>query len=216
MKKIISIFNNRVVLVSVMILVQLAVLLYMALDAHRYFVYYNTFCVVLSFISVLVIMNRRTNPGYKIAWIIPILTLPVLGWLMYLMFGGNKTTRSARKKMITIQRRMDRALVPKPDTIRALREISPDAALQSQYIQDYGFGPPCMHTETEFLPSGEAKLARMLEDLSGAKHFIFLEYFIIQEGNMWNSILDILVKKAREGVDVRLIYDDVGCIMTLP
>ncbi|MEG1778081.1 MAG: cardiolipin synthase, partial [Angelakisella sp.] len=74
----------------------------------------------------------------------------------------------------------------------------------------------CGQTETEYLSSGEMKFERMLEELRKAEHFIFLEYFIIQEGVMWNAILEVLCQKAKEGVDVRIIYDDMGCIMTLP
>ncbi len=216
MKKLMKIFNSRVGLVSVIILVQLAVIIYWVLDAGRYFLYYEVFCTVLSFICVLVILNRRTNPGYKIAWILPILTLPVLGWLMYFMFGGNKTSRRTRKKMMQIRRRTTEALPPHPEVLEQLRQLDESAARQAQYIQNYGAGPPCLHTHTHFFPSGETMFTRMLEDLSTARHFIFMEYFIIQEGEMWNAILDILIKKAREGVDVRLIYDDVGCINTLP
>lgn len=216
MKKITRFFSNRLIIVSLMILLQVVVLLYTVLESSRYFVYYNLACTLFSFVCVLVIMNRRTNPGYKIAWIIPILTLPLFGWLMYIMFGGNKVGRRIRRKSIPIQRRIDQSLQPRPEVVEQIRSISEEAALQSQYIQEYGFGPPCPRTDTEFLPSGEAKLARLLADLNNARHFIFMEYFIIQEGLMWNSILDILVKKARDGVDVRLIYDDLGCIMTLP
>lgn len=171
---------------------------------------------MLSMIAVLVIVNRRTNPSYKIAWIIPILALPVFGWVLYLLFGGNKISRRTKRKLTEVGQRMHTALPPAEDTLAEIEHISEDAARQSRYIQDCAYSPPHRRTESLYLPGGESMFARMVEDVSRAKHFIFMEYFIIQEGMMWNTLLDILVRKAREGLDVRLIYDDVGCIMTLP
>ena len=95
-------------------------------------------------------------------------------------------------------------------------QLPPDAANQSRYISHCAYCPPYQNTTTEYLPLGEVKFERMVEELKKAKHYIFLEYFIIQEGKMWNTILDILRQKAAEGVDVRVIYDDMGCIMILP
>ena len=106
MKKIMRVLSHRLVLVSLLILFQLALLIFAVLRYSRYFVFYNAFCITLSFISIPVILNRRTDPGYKIAWIIPILIMPVFGWLMYLLFGGNKTSRRTRKKMARIQDRL--------------------------------------------------------------------------------------------------------------
>lgn len=76
--------------------------------------------------------------------------------------------------------------------------------------------PLCRNTSTEYLPLGEIKFQRMKEELQKAQHYIFLEYFIIEEGKMWNEILEILREKAAAGVDVRVIYDDIGSMMTLP
>ena len=68
----------------------------------------------------------------------------------------------------------------------------------------------------KYFPIGEEMFASMLEDLKKAEHYIYLEYFIIEQGIMWNSILEILEQKVKEGVEVRLIYDDVGCVDRLP
>ena len=69
---------------------------------------------------------------------------------------------------------------------------------------------------TRYFPSGEAKFAALLEDLKKAQHYIFMEYFIVQEGEMWNSIAEILIRKAAQGVEVRFLYDDMGCFLLLP
>ena len=216
MKKLLQILTHRLVLVSLLIAVQIAVIAVMMLQFRQYIMYFNTICTILSIVVVLVIVNRPTNPGYKIAWIIPILVMPVFGWMLYLLFGGNRMTRRMRRKMHQIAQRTQTALAPAPAVIDRMAQQSLEAAHQSQYIQNYAFCPPYQRTESLYLPGGEAQFSRMIEDLSNAKHFIFMEYFIIHEGLMWNTLLDILVRKAKEGVDVRLIYDDMGCITTLP
>lgn len=216
MKKFLRIISHRLVLVSFSILAQIAIIALTVIRSGRYSMYFTAFCTVLSMIAVLVIVNRRTNPSYKIAWIIPILALPIFGWVLYALFGGNKINRRTRKKLAEIGHRMHKILPPAEATVAAIERINEDAARQSRYIQDCAYCPPHRRTESLYLPGGEAMFARMLEDISRAQHFIFLEYFIIQEGLMWNSLLNILIRKAREGLDVRLIYDDVGCIMTLP
>lgn len=87
---------------------------------------------------------------------------------------------------------------------------------QVQYIQKYAYSPVYKNTYTEYLPIGEVKFERLKEELAKARHYIFLEYFIVQEGVMWDAILEILKEKVKQGVEVRMIYDDMGCIMTLP
>ncbi len=87
---------------------------------------------------------------------------------------------------------------------------------QSEYLTRYAGYPIYENTTAQYLSPGEKKFEKLVEELKKAEHFIFMEYFIIEEGVMWNTVLDILVQKVKEGVDVRVIYDDVGCLRTLP
>jgi phosphatidylserine/phosphatidylglycerophosphate/cardiolipin synthase-like enzyme len=102
------------------------------------------------------------------------------------------------------------------EAVRLLQEADPSVLRQSKYIADWGHFPVYRNTATKYYESGEAMFPDMLAALESAEHFIFLEYFIIEEGHMFHQIEDILEKKVKEGVEVRLIYDDVGCIGTLP
>ena len=90
------------------------------------------------------------------------------------------------------------------------------AKVQSRYITKASLYPPHAHTQTTYYPLGEDLFAGMLEELEQAEHYIFLQYFIIQEGEMWDAILEILERKAAAGLDVRVLYDDIGCLFTLP
>lgn len=216
MKKILQFLTHRLVICVLLMLVQAAVLVGMILEFQNYFGYFYVICIVLSVLVVLYIINNRNNPAYKIAWLIPILTFPVFGGLMYLIFGGNKLSRRERKKMATMTERFRKAEEDIPNAMEELAEEDMDAANQARYIKNYADSPPFRNTYTEYLPTGEAKFARMLEELKKAEHYIFLEYFIIEEGIMWDSILTVLIQKASEGLDVRVMFDDLGCIMTLP
>lgn len=100
--------------------------------------------------------------------------------------------------------------------LKRLDKKNTQAANQSTYIQNYAFYPPYKNIFSQYYPIGEEKFDSFIRELEKAEKFIFMEYFIIEEGKMWNAILKVLERKASEGVDVRLIYDDAGCMLTLP
>lgn len=207
---------NRIALVIISLTIQLVVLIGIILKFNDYFVYFYGISIIVSSVVVLCIINKRSNPAYKIAWIIPIMLFPIFGGLFYIFFGGNKVSKRKRCRMKIIEDRMREALIPQQFIIDGIREKDEIAGRQSEYIKNYAFCPPYGNTKTEYLPVGEAKFERLKSELRKAERFIFLEYFIINEGIMWNSILDILVEKASKGVDVRVIYDDIGSLLTLP
>ena len=215
MKKILRFITQRVVITALLIVLQALLLFGFIWKLDNYFVYFYAGSVLLSLLITLGIINSKSNPAYKIAWLIPILLFPVFGGLVYLLFGSDRTGRYLRKKLQGIGTEMDN-VIGEAHRRSGAEQLPPDAANQSRYISHCAYCPPYQNTTTEYLPLGEVKFERMVEELKKAKHYIFLEYFIIQEGKMWNTILDILRQKAAEGVDVRVIYDDMGCIMILP
>ena len=215
MKKILRFITQRVVITALLIVLQALLLFGFIWKLDNYFVYFYAGSVLLSLLITLGIINSKSNPAYKIAWLIPILLFPVFGGLVYLLFGSDRTGRYLRKKLQGIGTEMDN-VIGEAHRRSGAEQLPLDAANQSRYISHCAYCPPYQNTTTEYLPLGEVKFERMVEELKKAKHYIFLEYFIIQEGKMWNTILDILRQKAAEGVDVRVIYDDMGCIMILP
>ena len=216
MKKLVSLLFHRVVIVAFFLVVQLVVLLVMILRFNSYFIYFYWFCIALSVLVVIWIVGNQSNPAYKIAWIIPILLFPVFGGLIYLMFGGNRLSRRTRKKMQVMERRMISALSQDYKAGQVEEKLGAEAANQARYLERLAHCPAYGNTRTEYYPVGELCFTRMLQELRKAERYIFLEYFIIQEGKMWDSILEILAEKAKAGVDVRVIYDDIGSMFTLP
>ena len=215
-KKLFQLLFHRVVLVGLAILAQLAILLVMLLRFQEYFVYFYAISITVSVAAVLYIINNRSNPAYKIAWIIPILLVPVFGGIFYLMLGGNQVSRKEQRRLMEMGKNFEGIQQISLSRDVDLKKESADAYNQSEYIRRITGAPPYQNTSVEYLPLGEIKFARMLEELEKAEHYIFLEYFIIQEGRMWDPILEVLERKAKAGLDVRVMYDDLGCMMALP
>lgn len=216
MDKLVKLLFHRVVLVGVSIVVQVTLLVAMVVRFSDYFIYFYFFCIAVSALVVLWLVGNRSNPAYKIAWLIPILIFPVFGGLLYLLFGGHHLSRHTRKKMQGLDASAQEAMGEDLGVLSILEEQDRGAANQSRYIKYASNCPVHGNTETEYFPLGELKFARLMEELKKAEHYIFLEYFIIEEGVMWNAILEVLEEKAAHGVDVRVIYDDIGCMFTLP
>ncbi len=215
MKKLVSILFHRMVLVALFLMIQVGVLVAIILRFNNFFLPLYVLCIVVSIVAVFWIAGNRSDPGYKIGWIIPILVFPIFGGLFYLMFGGNKLSKRQQKKMRGMDRTMVEVLAPdfKAD---ALLPIGEDAVHQARYLEQMAHCPVYGNTETEYYPLGELCFTRMVEELKKAQRYIFVEYFIIEEGEMWDTILDILKDKVQEGVDVRVMYDDIGSMFTLP
>lgn len=214
-KKFINLLFHRTFFIVVAILIQIAVLVTVIWRFNNQFIYFYVFTSFLSAAVVLHIISKNSNPSYKIAWIVPIMLFPIFGGLFYVLFGSNKMSRNIKKKMNKIKDKFADTL-NSDSLIDELRTNNEVAMVQSRYIFNASYCPPYNNTYTEYLPLGEIKFERLKEELSKAEHYIFMEYFIIEEGQMWDSILEILRTKAQQGVDVRLIYDDIGCLFTLP
>lgn len=215
-KRIAIIMSHRLILSLVLLALQVAVLVAVILVGVQYFVRFYFACITLSLVVVVHIINKKSHPDYKIAWILPILTFPLFGGLFYLVFGGTTPTKRSLRRMEGLENLSSSALSGEEPPIEELLKSSLGAVNQSRYIYRTSACPPYKNTTTEYLPTGERYFQRLLEELKKAEHYIFLQYFIIKEGVMWDAILDVLLHKVQEGVEVRVIYDDLGCLSTLP
>ncbi len=209
-------WTNRIFVTAMIIVFQLALLLFIIWFLSEYFLYFYGFCIVLSIVVTIYIINKPGNPSIKLAWIIPILLFPVFGGLLYLAFGRSKVQEPLKSRIREAIQVSQRILVQDDAVLQQLKQADPLAYRQSCYITRHSLFPLHRQTTTTYLTPGEEKFKALLEKLKQAKHFIFLEYFIVHEGKMWNAVLEILQQKVKEGVEVRMMYDDVGCINTLP
>ena len=207
---------QRVVIVGISILAQIVVFALMVWRFKDLSPWMYLGLLLLSAGVTLHVVSKNTNPAYKIAWVIPILLVPVFGGIFYLMLGGNRLSRRQKEKMNSIEQNLRRHLPQNPEIMQKLEEQDPHAMMQSRYIQTVAGCPVYQDTATTYFPMGDDAFPAMLEQLRQAEYYIFLEYFIISPGKMWDSILEILKEKAAAGLDVRVLYDDFGCITQLP
>ena len=210
-----KIFNRTTVCV-IGILLQLTYLVVIFLSFGTQYTYSYFAFVLLGVILSLYIYNMDINPSYKMAWMFAILSFPIFGVMFYVFFGNSHSGDRLRKRMTQYNDEARLLLPQNNELMSALHRDNTAAEKQAKYLYNYGGYPVYANTKTTYFPIGEAKFAAMIEELEKAQRFVFLEYFIVAEGKMWGTILDILERKVKEGVDVRMIYDDIGCLFTLP
>lgn len=216
MHKIIRFMFSRVAFFSVLIVLQLFFLIYFLVDFSSLSLIAYLVCYLASIIAVVWLVTKDENPSYKISWIILIMAFPILGGLFYITFG-NKTLPPAIRRRLTNHRIKEETLFHAPQGASAeLCAQYPRYATQTEYIRKVSSFAPYAHTAVTYCPVGEVFYAHLLEELPKAEKFIFMEYFIIEKGEMWDSILTILKDRAAHGVEVAVLYDDFGCIRRLP
>ena len=216
MQKIMKTIFSRVFVVGLAIVVQIFWFIgFINLLGNRYQWFAGALQAVC-ILAVLWIANKRINPSYKLAWTIMILSVPVVGAAIYFLFGKSRMAKEVECRFEKAEKVSEPVMEGNPQYRKELEQTDLQMNKQSVYLRDYSGCPLYRNTSTEYFPVGELLYQKMIEELKKAEHFIFLEYFIIDEGEMWKSILDILEQKAKEGLDVRLIYDDMGCVGTLP
>ena len=145
----------------------------MILQCEEYFLYFYLISLVIGCILVIYILNSKSNPSYKIAWIVPILILPIFGGAFYLIYGGNKLSKREKKKMKNQNIKMKSSLIQDYDILKKLEKESGYAKNQSSYILNYANCPIYENTYNEYLSSGEVKFEKLVEELKKAKYFIF-------------------------------------------
>lgn len=216
MKKIKKFLLGRATIVALGIAIQL---FWMFLFIQKYSVRYSFIGTLIDIVAIfiaLVIVNKNSNPSYKLIWMVVILAIPLVGVLLYFAFGRSKLTRPTRKRMEAINRQMEQEFPQNENVLEKIRIMDKEVYRQSKYVRDWAKFPVYENTTTKYYSRGEEMFPEMLAALDQAQHFIFMEFFIVEEGEMFGKIFDILKRKVEEGVDVRFIYDDFGCVTTLP
>lgn len=210
-----ALFRRRALVIA-LLLIQIAFVGMLIFTGSQAFQWINAVLRIVSFLAALYIVSKKDKGAYKTAWIFLILTFPLFGGLMYLLVHSQATTRWVAKE---IRRSEEKAAplyrLPGDGYAQAEAAIG-DRFPQVRYLQNFMGFPIYTHTATTYYSPGEEMFAALLPELEKAEHYIFLEFFIIHEGVMWDSILEILKRKAKQGVTVRLIYDDMGCFLLLP
>lgn len=210
-----QLFRHRV-FVCALLLLQAGFMCYAIFSTGQAAAWINRGLVLVSLLVALHIVMRKIKGAYKVTWIFLILLFPLFGGLLYLIFTCQFMTRKAEKQSKKTLLETENAFYAANGVCRDAAEKAPAYETQVRYLQNCAGFPAFSHTQTQYYSPGEQYFEALLEALRGAKRYIFLEYFIIEEGVMWNSILEVLLEKVSRGVEVRLIYDDMGCFLLLP
>lgn len=216
MKRIGSILFSRVVMDAVAILLQFGWLFVMLYQFSINYTFANYVLRFISIILVLCVVNNWTNPYYKLAWTFIILLSPVFGIVLYLVFGRSELTKRTQERMDAVHKEVIKCLPTDNKIMQQLYTEDASTAQQAKYIQDWANFPLYQNSRTKYYTCGEDMFRDMITAMERAESFIFLEYFIVEEGEMLGQMLEVLQRKAQKGVQVRFIYDDVGSIKTLP
>ena len=216
MRKILKKISNRLVIFGLLLLVQLGWFLVFLTRLASYSTGVSVLFTLVSLVAVLWILNRDENPAYKMSWIILILVFPLLGGFFYLIVGNKQPSKGMRRRLEAEEKRTGRELWQKPEILKEVGSLDGRMEGQFRYVSEKAGYPVYTNTQARYYPVGEALFADLLKELERAEHFIFMEYFIVEDGNMWGSILRILERKAKEGLDVRFMYDDLGSVSLLP
>ncbi len=209
-----TIFGRRL-LVILMILFQLIFLAVLLFRSYQLYWLAGLF-TVLSVATAFHLLTRHDKAPFKLSLVFLILLFPVFGGAFYWAFHFQAGSSGYRKSMDRLITTFKEGYDPSDEVLLTAEAQLPKDRKLLHYLQNTAAFPVYKNTQIRYFPSGREMLSVMLKDLERAERYIFLEYFIIEEGVMWDSILEILERKARDGVDVRVIYDDIGSIMTLP
>lgn len=217
MKKLMRVLVSRrfIVLAVAIIQVLLIYTLFSVLTVKAPFVY--TILILLSVLAVVFVFDNDTmNPSYKIIWILLMVIFPGTGGLFYILFGNRRLTPKKAASIERIEALANDALIPQPRAFEQLEtSFEGDYNAHASYLYRATKAPVYTSTQATYFAEGENFWLPFCEELKKAKKFIFMEFYIIDKGYMWDTVLEILRQKAEEGVTVKLLYDGLGCLFNL-
>lgn len=199
----------RIIFVALAVLLQVAWLMALVLRFNTYSNWIAAASTIIALVVVVRLYSKHTSPAFKLPWIMLIMALPVMGLALYLMVEVFSDLGSFRKRMAAlVQQRQQR--IPQNPEIPG--KLDPDCAGYSRYLQQIGGAPVYENTAVTYYPEAVQAFEAMKRELEKAESFIFMEYFIVEDGSSFREILEILERKVKAGVEVRLMYDDLGSV----
>ncbi|MBO5509743.1 MAG: PLDc N-terminal domain-containing protein, partial [Lachnospiraceae bacterium] len=190
-----TLFLSKLAVVITLIVLQILLLVVIYGVMSEYILYWQTGAMLVSMVVVLYLVNKQENPAYKLAWVSLIVAFPLIGGLLYVLLAGNRT----RLKFIKTANENNIegiGFLPDDEGVRQeIEALSVSASVQARYISKTAGYPVYKNTSVRYFELGEENYEVLKEELRAAKHFIFMEYFIIRQGQMWETILGILSDK---------------------
>lgn len=207
--------RKRIIRLGLLYLLQLGLLALFSILVASSAQNYLALVAISSLFFATIIINYDTQPEFKMSWIFIILFLPIFGGILYLFLRKQTQWNGYEEKLTEINKKVDLSLKDYPNILEDYPDMDPDAKHLSNFITKTFKVLPSNKTHSTYMPLGEDLFEALKEDLRQAKKYIFLEFYILEKGTMLDEILEILFDKAQEGLDIRLLYDDVGNILRI-
>lgn len=207
---------GRMGIVVVLLILQILILIALFVRFEEYYIHYFGGTAILAVFMVLHLQNRQIDAATRTTWLIIVLAAPVFGSILYCFTRFEIGQGLLKRRVNNVRVQTKEILTQDEAVLHTLRQMDPGAASLCSFAAKVSDAVVYQNTEVTYFPTGEKKLERLLLELEKAEKFIYLEYFIISEGVMWGQILDVLVRKAAQGVDVRVIYDGTCEFILLP
>lgn len=215
-RRILKLIYGRTMMIVMMIIAQVALLVSFYHYLSQYSQYFYAAMLALTVACVIEIFNNRYDDSVKMSWLLLVTALVPIGCLFYLYVRTDVGHRKLKKRMTEVIANASDELQPQQDVLDEIKEKKPEMASLSHYMLSAGGYSPYKNTQVTYYPLGDDMMEDLLIQLELAKHFIFLEYFIIEEGHMWGKVLNVLSEKVKEGVEVRVLYDGMNEFKNLP
>ena len=209
------VFSDFLVTV-LLLLAQIVLLILMFALLSRYAHIYVEGSMILGVIIMILIMTDDSNPAYKIAWIVPIALFPIVGSLLFLYVKYNIGTIAPKKILQQIIKETKQYTSTENAIKDKLHSEHTDIEKLSDYLEKNGECATYENSSVEYFSLGDYAMEPIIQELEKAEQFIFIEFFMIEEGIFFNKVLEVLSRKAAEGVEVRVMYDDLGSVALLP
>ena len=213
MEKEINYIPFRYIVAVLLTILEIAMIMAIVFLLAMYVQYFYIALIITEVVVVISIIGSNQNPDYKIPWLLFVIVLPIIGLMLYFIFNERKLPQKIVKRY---DRFKDSLQYDDSTIIKELQNNHKLISTQAIELCKISNSHLYKNTKLEYYSLGEEMYKSILEEIKKAEKFIFLEYFIIEEGKFWDSILEILIDKASKGVEVKVVYDDIGCMGTLP
>lgn len=205
----------RLLMVAVLLVAQIALVVGLSQLLRQRLAVAYTVMELAALVYALRIYNRPGSATYKAGWILLILAVPVAGLILYWLWNGEWQRKHLSMRDIPCPEETEERRRSSVENVQRIRKTLPGWERLASYLDLQGF-QLYRHTQVTYLSTGEAYLRDLLDHLAQAEHFIFLEYYILAAGEIWSEMMEILEKKAEEGLEIKIIYDDFGSMMRGP
>ena len=207
---------TRLILIGLLVLIQTGWMIFLMMKLNTYSTAITLLLTFIAMFIALKIFGTHVNAAQKMPWLIVITAVPFFGICIYLLFGRSIVTKGVRRSFNNIETNVLTLLKQDKGIIDDIASKDKGVANQCRYISNTARYPVYSNTDVKYYPTTDVSFEAQLVELEKAEHFIFMEYFIVEHGVMWDAILQVLETKVAEGVEVRFMYDGTCSISLLP